>query len=252
MSNKDSIHNYPKSSCACWECDKIKYKPSTGQATNMSVAGCDFSESFDCNPRKVFKTQIEPSKPPNEKHIILNPSSRSKDKFYPYFKEISGPNSSCKGTTYWNSDPRLYNSASVSWLQLDRPPMYSTPKLNTLSTNKKLDGYGQKYRSYNDINTGQVLYYIDKDLENVYFDPLFAKPANMVGTLYKDPMGSMKPDYNRYPIEEYNPATEEVCEFDYNLSFMRDTQYQREDILALQMRKHNQQRYAPRWTNVNQ
>ena len=63
----------------------------------------------------------------------------------------------------------------------------------------------------------------------------------VVGTLYQDPMGAIKPQWNRYP-----QSTENSC--DWGTSFMKDSQFHREDILSLQMRKMNEQRYAPRWS----
>jgi len=251
----DVIYNYPKSSCACWKCDQDKYPKPTGHPTNMSVRGCIFSEYYDCNQQRIFKSHQEPSK--QSGRVLLNQSVISSDKFDPTFKAINVkdcPNSSCMGTTYLNSDPRLYNAAAATWLQLDRPPTNSTPKLNTLNSNKSLDNYGQCYKSYADVNAGQILYYIDKDRQDAFYEPLFSKQATSVGTLYKDPMGAMKPQYDRIPNKKYNPILGDQCDVagEFCLSYMKDTQFHREDLLALEMRKINQERYAPRWTNLNE
>jgi hypothetical protein len=249
----DVMNNYPKSSCACWECGKDKYRTPTGPPTNMSVGGCNFSEYYDCNPKRVFKVQNAPSRKTGK--TVLNPGILSKDKFDNTFNTINAktcPRSSCSVTTYLNSDPRLYNQGGT-WLQLDRPPLSSTTKLSTLTTDKSLDKYGQSYTSYADINTGQYVYYISKNREDAFYEPLFSRKATTVGTMYKDPMGGMKPQYDRIPAEKYNPMlnTKACGDDEYCLSFMKDTQYHREDILARQMRKRNEQRYEPRWTNNN-
>ena len=251
----DVIEDYPKSSCSCWECNKDVFVNEVGPPTNMSVRGCNFSEYYDCYQHYPFKVQLEPTSKNNI--VTINPGVVSEDKLDKTFKPInvkSCPSSSCIGTTYLNSDPRLYNQGG-SWLQLDRPPLNASIKLNTLTLDKSLNRYGQSYTSYADINAGQILYYVNKNTEDAFFEPLFSKKAVSVGTMYQDPMGAMKPQYDRIPIKQSNPVidnkgacgeTDEYC-----LSFMRDTQFQREDMLARQMRKSNQQRYEPRWTNNN-
>ena len=241
----DIIFDYPKSSCSCCEC-KLTYP--LGPPTNMSVRGCMYKDCYSNNP---FKVQPEPVT--KYGHIILNPDVTCKDKFDKTFEEISVkncPSSACIGTTYSSSDPRLYNK-NGSRLQLDTPPLNASVKLSSLTTDKSLNHYGQGYKSYSDIKSGQILYYISKDREDTFYKPLFSREATAVGTLYKDPMGSIKPHYDRIPVEQYN--TTKLCgESDkYCLSFMKDTQFHREDILSRQMSKQNTQRYEPRWTNVD-
>ena len=251
----DVIYNYPKSSCACWECDQDKFPKPSGPPTNMSVRGCNFSELYNCNPRRQFKVQQEPNN--RTGNTLLNQSVVAPDKHDQTFHAINVkdcPQSSCSGTTFLNSDPRLYNAAAATWMQLDRPPLNSTPKLNTLNANKSLNCYGQGYKSYADVNAGQYLYYIGNDREDAFYEPLFSKRATAVGTMYQDPMGAMKPQYDRIPHEQQDHGIlTDPCNVagDYCLSFMKDTQAHREDLLARQMRKHNEQRYAPRWTNIN-
>lgn len=249
------IHDYPKSSCTCYKCNEDEFVIPKGVSTNMSVPGCHFSPYYDCFSKRIFKVQQEPS--PAYGQTLLNPAVVSNDKFAQNYTAIDVkdcPRSSCNGTTYLNSDPRLYNAAGPTWLQLDRPPLVSTPKLNTLTNNKSLDYYGQNYSSYADVNAGQVLYYISKDREDAFYEPLFAEKATAVGTMYQDPMGNMKPQYDRVPDEKYDPILQDPCDVtgDYCLSWIRDSQFQREDLLARQMRRRNQERFAPRWTNIKQ
>lgn len=241
------IYNYPKSSCKCWDCEHNKYTKPIGNPTNMSVRGCISSDLYDCNNKRQFKVQQEPTNKTGK--ILLNPSVVSPDKYDKTFRAINVdncPGSACIGTTFLNSDARLHNAASNTRLQLDKPPLNSTQKLNTLNSDKSLDRYGQGYKSYADVNAGQYLYYIDKQTEDTHYQPLFSKKSTVIGTMYKDPMGVMKPQYERVPKE--NPCEKSG---DYCLSFMRDTQYHREDLLSRQMSKIFQERYTPRWTNIN-
>jgi hypothetical protein len=247
----DHIHNYPISSCSCFECVSKKIPVPTGVPTNMSVRGCNFSE-YDCNTNSVFKVNKVPGKQTGI--TILNPGVVGENKFDPTFQAINAtycPGSSCDGTTYLNSDPRLYNQGG-SWLQLDRPPLISGTDLSTLTTDKSLDGYGQNYKSYADINAGQYMYYIDKSTEDAFYEPNFSSKATSVGSLYKDPMGTIKPQYDRVPDNQYNHISNgSFDDNEYSLTFLRDTQHHREDIMALQMRRRNQERYVPRWTNID-
>ena len=251
------IYNYPKSSCVCAGCDKKPLEEMLimkGNPTNMSVTDCNFSDYFDCYPNHIIKTQQEPV---SGKHgrVILNPGVIGKDKYSRYYNTINAkkcPGSSCPGTTYLNSDPRLYNAMAATWMQLDSPPLESTPKLDTLSTDNSLNRYGQGYKSYADVNAGQILYYIDRQTEDAFYEPLYSTKAKAVGTLYQDPMGAIKPQWERFPNEKYDPILGN--KYDINgyvgSSFMKDSQFHREDLLALQMRKHNETRYEPRYTNL--
>lgn len=249
------LYDYPKSSCSCLNCDKDDFIIPTGQPTNMSIRSCISSEYYDCNPRSLFKVHQEPAH--NTGTILLNPSVIAPEKHNQTFRLIDQkkcPRSACSGKTFLNSDPRLYNAAAETWLQLDSPPLTSTQSLNTLSTDKTLDCYGQNYQSYADVNAGQYLYYIGRDREDAFYEPLFSKTSTVVGTLYKDPMGAMKPQYDRIPVERLNPILGQESDDvtgDFCLSDMKDSQFHREDLLARQMSRRNQQRYAPRWTNIN-
>jgi hypothetical protein len=216
----------------------------------MSVKGCDFNPSYDCISRQVLNVRQEPESKCGQ--TILNPDVMAGDKLSSQFKMVENcPTSACNGITYTNMDARLLNAAGPTRLQLDRPPLIGTLKLNTLNQNKNLDGYGQNYKSYADINAGQCLYYISHDREDAFYKPLFSTQATIVSALYKDPMGAMKPQYDRIPNKKYDPVLGECGNQNECLSWIRDSQFHREDMLALQMRKRNEQRYAPRWANTN-
>ena len=254
----DIIYDYPKSSCDCWKCNQDKCNQDNynqdnctsylDNSTNMYFNNhCIFSKYNDCYDKNTFRVDKEPFY--KSGNVILNPSVLTTDKFDKTFKAVNTedcPNSFSGTTTYISSDPRLYNQGGT-WLQLDRPPLNSTIKLSSLNIDKSLNNYGKGYTSYSDINTGQYVYYINKEREDPFYKPLFSKEAISIGTMYKDPMGSIKPQYNRIPLNQNNETDETDETNEYALSFMKDTQFHREDILALQMRKKNEQRYEPLW-----
>lgn len=251
--NTNVIHSYPKSSCACYECEQDVYKVREGEQTNLGVSGCDVSDYYDCFRTMPFKEIVEPN---TESGIhSINPGVFSSDKRDPTFVEIDGKTakySACCGKTYLNSDPRLFNAAAGTWLQLDSTPINSSQKLSSLTHDKKLNCYGQNYRTYSDINAGQIKYHISKDRQGTYYEPLFSSKAVTTGYMYKDPMGNMKPMYTREFTEKSNQSlytdnyANEGC-----LSFMKDSQGHREDLMAHQMTVRNQQRWEPRWANVH-
>lgn len=249
----DFIHSYPMSSCDCYKCAQKNYTFSNkGVPTNMSVRDCDFSDYYDCNPKRLFKYQIEPKCNPINKITTLNPDIFNNKFIDPTFTKINPkdcPNDVCATEGYTSMDPRLLNAAGPSRLVLDRPPMNSTPKLNTLTCDSSLDKYGQNYKSYKDVNAGQIIYYIDSSREDAFYEPLFNIKAHTIGTMYQDPMGNMKPQYDRIIYKDCN-GQKDGCEYDGCLSYLEDSQFHREDLLARQMRKRNQERYEPRWTNT--
>ena len=253
------IYDYPKSLCNY--CNKDLIINRRGIPTNMSVENCNFCD-VDCFNGYIFKEQIEPRKgqirenykensKEEERYVYYNSKEVDKYKLDPTFYPINAKYcpSACPKITYVSNDPRLYSETHLQMLQLDRPPYVTTVKLDTLTTDKKLDNYGQNYKSYKDVNARYIKYYIDKEREDVYYDPLFSIKSNVKGVLYKDPMGTIKPHYIKKPVETYNPITGKDIG-NYELTWMRDSQYHRESILASQMAVINQERWEPRWTNI--
>tara|TARA_A100001011_G_scaffold398765_1_gene504350 strand:+ start:96 stop:878 length:783 start_codon:yes stop_codon:yes gene_type:complete len=248
-----------KSSCDCYTCED-KNLIEKGVPTNMSVYNCDFS-SFDCKNNNIIfnDTMI-----PKEKHgcDVLNPQVY-KDKVSPSFDTIIGEQSCndypCQevykngmininsGKQVFQNDPRLYHAPTSSWLTLDQAPINGSVSLETLPINPYLDKYGQYYKSYSDINAGQIQYYIDKSVEEPFFRPNFVDSNIAFSSLYQDPMGSIKPQYKLKPIKCDDPTGPTRNNYSGSLSFIQDTTNQREDIMSKQMWRQNQQKYSSRY-----
>ena len=64
-------------------------------------------------------------------------------------------------------------------------------------------------------------------------------------------MGALKPQYPRSPLVRTNPVGPTRDNYQGCLSWMQDSLEHREDLIGLQMRKINQQRYAPRWYGLD-
>jgi hypothetical protein len=129
---------------------------------------------------------------------------------------------------YASLDPRTLDSARNQRLELDIPPRVSqgTQPLDMTMAGSSGNRTGF-YKDYGDITGGDALYYTDLFFGPPYGRVNFSSPAYVIPKILKDPMGSIKPYYERIPINQKNNNT-----FDY--SFLRDSQFQREDISALQ------------------
>lgn len=247
------MYDYPKSSCNCYNCTHRRYPcEGTGLPTNMSVRNCKVPDMFQCYDRSVFRDDIEPV----DKHgkVIMNPQVIT-DKLSTDFKAVKCPNpQACPEIQYASSDPRLVSPAhSGQVLTLDRPPIQATsgtPYLHDISMDKRLDNFGQNYTGYHDVNAGDIIYYINRSREDPFYEPLFTTPARAIGTLFQDPMGAMKPQYDRVLLTCKNPLNTQNDTYSGGLSWMQDSSFHREDLLARQMRRANEQRYMPRWEGL--
>jgi hypothetical protein len=106
--------------------------------------------------------------------------------------------------------------------------------------------YGEQYKGYEDIRGGQINYYVDPDLQDSHFEPLFSKNVTVYGYDYIDPMGTVKPQYVRDTWVPCPTVTPPMPNSDYCLTSIRDSQEHREDMLSRQMARMNQNRYVSR------
>ena len=259
MSTANILWSYPQSSCNCYQCDKNDYTPSQGLPTNFSVEGCQVPKSFDCFDRKTLKQGIQPESGYGTYTVGPCGDTEVKPDKYTFLNEVGVQPSAdffsvdcpkecaCPGTTYVSNDPRLLDPIRNSMLKLDRPPNTGDMALNNVYCDK-LKGYGKGYRTYSDVNAGQIHYYIDESIADALYKPVYDIPAKVTTVLYQDPMGNMKPQYNRHWNDgdgiKHPPKHGETfgC-----LSFIDDTSHHREDIIARQQQKNNQQKWSARW-----
>lgn len=239
----DLIHLYPNSSCYTAEC-KGSYPVPQGTPTNMSNRNCEFPEYLDCYYKAEIRKELQPRN--EEGWYALNPQlyteKQAKD-FDMVPCKIGNPTE-----PQWISpDPRLFSSTRADYLVLDRPPMTGKVRLADIY-DKKWDNYGKTIEPYTDVRDGDITYYIDKSIAPAFYKPVFSEPAEETLNLYKDPMGAYKPEANRTPIlNTNNPTTTRAPCYPYCLSSLQDSQSYREDLMALQQRKHNQEKWTVRW-----
>lgn len=126
------------------------------------------------------------------------------------------------------SDPRLISAAHYGQrLVLDAPVLDGSVKMANVYNPRP--GYRSVYNSLADIGGGQILYYYDSEIGVPFIKPLFDDSA-VIKADYIDPMGTYKPHYYRDATRTCGPG----------LTWLADTQFQRQDLLSAQIWKRNQ------------
>ena len=126
-------------------------------------------------------------------------------------------------------------------LTFNQRPDVSYPLFKDTEVDTKLDGYGQNYKTFKDITAGQYKYYtINREPVST---PVFVIQSNVSSEVFQDPMGALKPQYNRSRI------TRELRQIsDYQ--FDRDQIEFRESITASLMRKNQQRDWNTLWDPI--
>lgn len=211
---------------------------------NLAVSGCGTL----CNNNTLFQQSVYPKNceyiNPN-KTIFLNEMGIELDnKNYTPVKTDY-----CK-LGFAGNNQLLIDQARAQKLILDRPNFIGTLPVGDVPHDqiytRNIDKYGHDYLNYNTIKGGNVQYYISTDLSQPYFKPNFTIPAVIDSVDKIDPMGNIKPQYNRKQMTEYmwNRCNEDQCD-----SSTHDMLQFREDLMERQMRKMNQNRYQNKFYN---
>lgn len=134
---------------------------------------------------------------------------------------------------YVSLNPKTMRYVDGARVGLDRPSTTGSVPLSQIYKNPLLD----RYTPYN-MDKGQIQYYIDNSIKDAYYKPVFDIPSKTVNVAYVDPMTSFKPHYildiNQKSIDNYSPY-----------SWIRDSTFYRENLMASQQAKYNQERITP-------
>lgn len=258
------LYTYPQSNCNCYDCDKEVYPANQGSPTNFSVRGCRVSKGFECYDKEVFQQNTQPQGVYDQSINSLNgdcKKMKTEEDKYTFLNKLSlnlaggfykldcPSDSGYPSTTYISHDPRLLNPPRNSLLHLDRPPMTGEMALKDIYSDKLKD-HGKDYRTYSDINAGQIQYYIDDSIKDALYKPVYDIPAEVTSSVYQDPMSNMKPQYTRHPALTTGVTQVTTRADNYGcLSFVNDTSGHREDIISRQQSRNNQEKWSARWGN---
>ena len=164
-----------------------------------------------------------------------------------------------KNCGYRGTNPLLRDVLRGGWLNLDRPHFTGEVPVgnvkNDIIYNDNIGRYGGIYPNYNSIPAGQIQYYVDGKLSGAYNEPAFHSPAVVKMEMFTDPMGSVRPQYNRHPLSPYQWAPpgcpkKEVCGVTDDascFSSMHDSLRFREDLMERQQRKNLETNWQARW-----
>ena len=144
----------------------------------------------------------------------------------------------CDSELAHSLDPRLIDPIRNIHMRLDRPPLQPRnvqPLRNIYDCDNDIrpriynDGYKSMY-------PGDYQYYVDPYLAQAYNEPVYVAQQTVIPFVFEDPMGALKPQYDRVPNFQNNTSISEY-------SFDQDQMSYREDLMARQSRKMNQSNY---------
>ncbi len=147
-----------------------------------------------------------------------------------------------------HQNPITFDSPRGIQTVFNAPPLVGSVNVGNVCHDEiytpEFSKYGKGYRNYMDISSGQIIYYMDDATRHPYINPVFSTPAYVNSTLFVDPMGQVKPQYDRVPAVDYswNKPYTDACD-----SFSHDQLEFRQDIISRQQRKNNQQRFEYRF-----
>lgn len=271
MENKDPIEPVYLECTGCKSKNLNIHK--YGVPTSLGMRNNDYKSYFIDDNYQQFKKVIEPTE--WDEYIPFNKDCWKKS-YHPNFDKVDARNTKSYANLYdknashhenynngvlgYKSTKNVYSSKEFDGrlvsvphggeiLALDHPPLYeSMPVNDSIYTDSKMELYRTKvYQDYTDIKAGNRLYYIPDTHSDAYYLPNYTIPMNMEGVLYKDPMGAIIPYYIRTPLITYDVLDTKKNNYG-ELTWIRDTQENREDMMSLRTRYINKKRYNPRYT----
>jgi hypothetical protein len=154
----------------------------------------------------------------------------------------------CNQTSVSSDIPLLMDVVRGQRVFLDRAPHMTN--IQDVETDdiytREISQYGKGYyNNYEDIDAGQIQYWISEDSGDAFDDINFVTPNVIDHTITVDPMGVVRPEYTRATRRdcEWNECNPQEC-----LSSSHDALTFRQDMMERQMRKRNEQEYTLRWS----
>lgn len=152
---------------------------------------------------------------------------------------------------------KMCNTSNIGWISKDSTTLDAQKAvrmcLDSVPMTSQVNDYWNIYSKDSDINRyksvyyfredlpGQIQYYVDLEMTNPFFNPLFPKNTKAQGSVYIDPMNNAHYDFRRLK----QPLNCNDC----GIPEFRDLQEHREDILSNIMRPRNRKEYEPVYFN---
>ena len=146
------------------------------------------------------------------------------------------------------------DKSHVGWISRDSTTLDAQKAvrmcLDTVPANSYIKDFWGIYSEHSDVNRyksvyyhredlpGQIQYYVDPEMTNPFFMPLFPQNTRAFAAVYVDPMNNTQYDFRRSVKQPLD------CD-DCGIAEFRDLQNHREDLLASNMRSRNRRDYEP-------
>jgi len=174
------------------------------------------------------QTRKEPNVYTNRRSQVLNPNLD----LHPNPDAIFDPTTK----KYSSADPRLYDVVRNIRLSFDTPPLQPKdiqPLKNIACSNINVPS---QYQNYSDIELGNVSYYTTLFKTEIFPSPIYQIPSTIEGSVYTDPMGSVRPYYKKQPLFQQPTMLSEY-------TFDQDQMSFREDLMSLQSSKMDRRNF---------
>ena len=143
---------------------------------------------------------------------------------------------------HYVQDGRVVDAPRDIRMVLDQPAKVGAVNMDQVSTFDN-SNYGGRYQTYSDIRNGQIAYYINEDIAQPFFNPVYTVSSYVDKTIRVDPMNSVKPEYIRTPISSTLHSVSRDQSTRDALSF-------REDLMSRQQNLYNRTSWTHRWVNA--
>ena len=230
-------------------------KEKVGHHTSLGIDYCNYNNDLYCARDPFLCSGIDGNSGGAASVSVLNPKLYTNNVATDYVKIPANATPSGRAG-YSSEDARLKNPIHGNMpMVLDRRPMnMSVEAVDTDDVySDKLKNVKTGYKPYNEINQGQITYYVDHELAEPFTGPNFELPAAVKGYMTVTPMNTLEAMYKRTPIKQRDCLDTRLCRKDYFgcLSWMEDSLEQREDIMASQMWGMNKNKWEARWQELN-
>jgi hypothetical protein len=225
-----------------------KTNPKKEIPCSLGISNCQKTPGFQCSSTQTYEQSVQPNN--NNKYTNLNVLGLhlQTEKYTP----VSCGDNPCP-YGYNGTNPLLIDQVRGEKLLLDRPNYTGSVSVGDVCVDQIYSpyyrNYGKNYTSYTDISGGQYQYYLPSDdTANAYAYPNYVDKALVDHTVFIDPMGVAKPEYNRQSLKNYswNPqAQNRDCD-----SYTHDTLEFRQELMEKQSRKMNQSNWEYRYKDL--
>ena len=198
MKKNYKVYNNYDNCNLCRKCDVMNsgIRPFSSNTLPKSIANENCGVNInDCNNKTRI---IAVGKGPiySNKKSIVNKDLNIMDD--PTFYQVKCNSGKCNQVKYMkDNDPRLINNKTGDRIYLDRPAQVSEV---TDVYGEELRNYGKNYRTYQDINSGDITYYVAHQNREQNHFPIYTMETNNIKIIREDPMGGFVPEYKKTRI----------------------------------------------------